>query len=66
MMHSKSVPKEENAMKPDLLKTICNGIAVAMGMAVIVTNILNPLSLAGVTSLLGIAAATLGIAALQK
>jgi hypothetical protein len=58
--------KKENAMKPNLLKTICNGIAVAMGVAVIVTNIVSPLSLAGVTDLLGIAVAALGIAALQK
>ena len=53
-------------MNINLLKTICNGIAVAMGVAVIVTNIVSPLSLAGVTNLLGIAAVALGIAALQK
>ncbi len=53
-------------MKPNLLKTICNGIAVAMGVAVIVTNVASPLSLASLTNLLGIAVAALGIAALQK
>jgi hypothetical protein len=53
-------------MKTNLLKTICNGIAVAMGVAVIVTNIVSPLSLASLTNLLGIAVAALGIAALQK
>jgi hypothetical protein len=53
-------------MKPNLLKTICNGIAAAMGVAVIVTNIVSPLSLVGVTDLLGIAVVALGIAALQK
>jgi hypothetical protein len=58
--------KEENAMKTNLLKTICNGIAVAMGVAVIVTNIVSPLSLAGLANLLGIAVAALGVAALQK
>jgi len=58
--------EKENAMKPNLLKTICNGIAVAMGVAVIVTNIVSPLALAGLTNLLGIAVAALGIAALQK
>jgi len=51
-------------MKPNLLKTICNGIAVAMGVAVIVTNIVSPL--AGASNLLGIAVTALGIAALQK
>jgi hypothetical protein len=53
-------------MNTNLLKTICNGIAVAMGVAVIVTNIVNPLSLASLTNLLGIAVAALGVAALQK
>jgi hypothetical protein len=53
-------------MKTSLLKTICNGIAVAMGVAVIVTNIVSPLSLVGVSNMLGIAVAALGIAALQK
>jgi hypothetical protein len=53
-------------MKPNLLKTICNGIAVAMGVALIVTNIVSPLTLGGATNLLGIAVAALGIAALQK
>jgi len=53
-------------MKPNLLKTICSGIALAMGVAVIVTNIVGPLSLAGVTNLLGIAVAVLGVAVLQK
>jgi hypothetical protein len=63
---AKSFSKKEIAMNINLLKTICNGIAVAMGVAVIVTNIVSPLSLAGVTNLLGIAAVALGIAALQK
>ena len=53
-------------MNNNLLKTICNAIAVAMGVAVIVTNIVNPLSLGAVTNLLGIAVAALGIAALQR
>jgi hypothetical protein len=53
-------------MKSKLVKTICNGVAMAMGVAVIVTNIVSPLSLSGVTSMLGIAVVTLGIAALQK
>jgi hypothetical protein len=53
-------------MKPNLLKTFCNGVAMAMGVAVIVTNIVSPLALAGASNLLGIAVAALGIAALQK
>jgi hypothetical protein len=53
-------------MKSNLLKTIYNGIAVAMGVAVIVTNIVNPLSLSALTNLLGIAVVALGIAARQK
>ncbi len=53
-------------MKSDLLKTICNGIAVAMGVAVIVTNIVSPLSLAAVGSLLGIAVLALGVAGFRK
>ncbi len=52
-------------MKTNLLKTICYGVAVAMGIAVMVTNILSPLSLNGVTSLLAIGVAALGIANLQ-
>ena len=53
-------------MKTNLLKTICNGIAVAMGVAVIVTNIVSPLTPAGLGNLLGIGVLALGIAALQK
>jgi hypothetical protein len=52
-------------MKTNLLKTICYGVAVAMGVAVIVTNIVSPLSLSGVTSLLAIGVAALGVADLQ-
>ena len=53
-------------MKPNLIKVVCNGIAVAMGVAVIVTNIVNPLPLISLTNLIGIAVAALGIGALQK
>jgi hypothetical protein len=53
-------------MNKPIFSTILKGIAVAMGIAVIVTNIVSPLSLAGLTNLLGIAVAALGIAALQK
>ena len=53
-------------MKKNSFNTICNGIAAAMGIAVIVTNIVSPLSLSASTNLLGIAVAALGVAALQK
>jgi hypothetical protein len=48
------------------LNVIFNGVAVAMGVAIIVLNIVNPLSLTGATTLLGIGIAALGIANLQK
>ena len=53
-------------MNKNLLKTIFYGVAVAMGIAIIVLNIVNPLSLTGATSLLGIGVAALGVANLQK
>lgn len=53
-------------MKYDLIKTIGNGIAVAMGVAVVVTNLVNPLTLANATTQLGIGLVALGIAALKK
>jgi len=53
-------------MKSNLLKTICNGIAVAMGVAVIVTNIVSPAAVTAVTSMLALGVAALGVAALQK
>jgi hypothetical protein len=45
---------------------ILNGIAVAMGVAIVVLNIVNPLSLTGATTLLGLGVAALGVANLQK
>lgn len=48
------------------LNVVFNGIAVAMGIAIIVLNIVNPLSLTGATTLLGIGVAALGIANLRK
>ncbi len=53
-------------MNSSLIKTICFGLAVAMGVAVIVTNIVSPLSLANVTTLLAFGVAALGVAGLQK
>ena len=53
-------------MNKNLLKTIFYGVAMAMGIAVVVLSIVNPLSVSGSTSLLGIGVAALGIAGLQK
>jgi hypothetical protein len=53
-------------MKPNLIKTIGNAIAIASGVAVIVTNSVSPLTMNGVTNLLAIGMAASGIAALQK
>jgi hypothetical protein len=53
-------------MNKNLLGTIFNGVALAMGVAVVVLNIVNPFTLADATNLLGIGVAALGIANLQK
>jgi len=53
-------------MNKPIFSTILKGIAVAMGVAVIVTNIVSPLSLAALTNLLALGVAALGMAALQK
>ena len=59
-------PIKENKVNKNLLQTIFNGLALAMGVAVVVLNIVNPPSLANATSLLGIGVAALAIANLQK
>jgi hypothetical protein len=46
-------------------KTVCYAIAVAMGVAVIVTNFLIPQSITTITNLLAIGLALIGIANLQ-
>lgn len=53
-------------MTGNLSKTIFNGLALAMGVAVVVLNIVDPLSVANAASLLAIGVAALGIAGLQK
>lgn len=53
-------------MNKNLLGTILNGIALAMGVAIVVLNIVNPLTLTGATSLLGIGLAALGLAGLNR
>jgi VIT1/CCC1 family predicted Fe2+/Mn2+ transporter len=55
---------KETTMKK--LNVVFNGIAVAMGVAILVLNIFNPLSLTAATTLLGIGVAALGIANLRK
>ncbi|HEY9151824.1 MAG TPA: hypothetical protein VIN60_02980 [Anaerolineales bacterium] len=50
----------------NIVKTVLNAVAIAMGVAVIVTNIVNPLSLNTVSTLLGLGVAALGIAGLQS
>jgi hypothetical protein len=57
-------PIKENEMNRNLLRTIFDG--VAMGVAVDVLSVVNPLSMTGATSLLGIGVAALSIAGLQK
>jgi hypothetical protein len=53
-------------MNQNLLRTIFHGVAMAMGIAVVVLNIVDPLSITSATSLLGIGVAALGLAGLQK
>jgi hypothetical protein len=53
-------------MNKNLLKIIFNAVALAMGVAIIVMNIVNPISLTNATNLLGIGVAALGLAGLQK
>jgi hypothetical protein len=53
-------------MNKNIVSTSLKGIAVAMGIAVIVTNIVNPLWINGATNLLAIGVSALAIAALQK
>ena len=53
-------------MKANQLKTVLDAVAVAMAVAVIVLNIVNPLSLTAVTTLLAIGVGALGVAGLQK
>jgi hypothetical protein len=53
-------------MKKNLLNTILNAVAVAMGIAVIVMNILDTLTTSAAISLLSLGLAAVAIAALQK
>jgi hypothetical protein len=53
-------------MNRNIVSTALKGIAVAMGIAVIVLNILGTLTTSNALSLLGIGLTALAIAALQK
>ena len=53
-------------MSNSLVKTICYGLALAMGVAVIVLNIIAPLAPASMGTLLAIGLAALGLAGLQN
>ncbi len=53
-------------MNAGLIESVCYGIAVAMGIAVIITNIAYPLSTINITNLLGIGVLALGIANLAR
>lgn len=55
---------KEDEMKGNLLRTIFNGVALAMGVAVFVLNIVNPLSLTSVPSMLALGVAAAGMAGL--
>ena len=47
------------------LKTVCYAVALAMGVAVIVLNIITPLPALAYTSMLAIAVFALGLAGLR-
>ena len=53
-------------MNKNLLDTVFKGVALAMGVAVIVLNILGSLTTDTAVSLLGIGLTALAIAGLQK
>ncbi len=53
-------------MNTNLISTILKGIAVAMGIAVIVLNLLGTLGTSTAFNLLGLGLAALAIAALRK
>ena len=53
-------------MKKNLIRLICNAVALGMGIAVIVLNILGNLTTGTAFTLLGIGVAVLGLAGLDK
>jgi hypothetical protein len=57
---------EEKQMYKNLVDTIFKGVALAMGVAVIVVNTLGSLPTASAFTLLGIGLAALALSGLQK
>lgn len=53
-------------MNKNMLSTILNGLAIAMGVAVVVLNILGMLTTSSAFTLLGIGLFALGAAGLQR
>lgn len=53
-------------MKLSLINLVLYGVALAMGVAVIVTNILSPLSPSSAFNMLAMGVAALGLAALRR
>lgn len=53
-------------MRMSLTNLVLYGVALAMGVAVIVTNILSPLSASSAVGMLAIGVAALGLAALRR
>jgi hypothetical protein len=58
--------QRRNAMKTNLVRLVCYAVALGMGVAVVVINILGNLTTSTAFSLLGIGVAVLGLAGLQK
>ncbi len=52
-------------MKSPLFKTVCYAVALAMGVVVIVTNIISPLAAGAVTTMLAIGLGLVGLVNLQ-
>jgi hypothetical protein len=60
------VPIKESDMNRNLLTTVFKAVALGMGVAVIVLNILGSLTVNTAVTLLGIGVAALALAGLQK
>jgi hypothetical protein len=53
-------------MKSPLFKTICYAVALAVGMAVIITNSVSPMAATSVTTMLALGLVAIGLASLQQ
>lgn len=63
---SKQFVRRRNGMKKNLIHLICHAVALGMGIAVVVLNILGNLATGTALTLLGIGVAVLGLAGLDK